>query len=89
LGTEKVNRFIKHILLLTGLIFVLRIPVLYQHIIDIDETAFSEFASIMLNGGLPYIDAVDNKPPLTYYFFYCIYVLKVLSLFISSRQSGL
>ncbi len=75
MGTEKVNRFIKHILLLTGLIFVLRIPVLYQHIIDIDETAFSEFASIMLNGGLPYIDAVDNKPPLTYYFFYCIYAL--------------
>ncbi len=69
------NRFTKHILLIAGLIFVLRIPVLYQHIIDIDETAFSEFASIMLNGGLPYIDAVDNKPPLTYYFFYFVYAL--------------
>lgn len=67
------NRSTKHILLIAGLIFVLRIPVLYQHIIDIDETAFSEFASIILNGGLPYIDAVDNKPPLTYYLFYLVY----------------
>jgi hypothetical protein len=48
-----VNRITKHLLLIAGLIFILRIPVLYQHIIDIDETAFSEFASIMLNGGLP------------------------------------
>ncbi|HRX49320.1 MAG TPA: glycosyltransferase family 39 protein [Spirochaetota bacterium] len=69
------NRFAKYTLWIAGLIFVLRIPVLYQHIIDIDETAFSEFASIMLNGGLPYIDAVDNKPPMTYYFFYLVYAL--------------
>lgn len=75
MGTEIVNRFTKYIFLIAGLIFILRIPVLYQHIIDIDETAFSEFASIMLNGGLPYIDVIDNKPPLTYYLFYFVYTL--------------
>lgn len=67
------RRHIKYILWIAGLIFALRIPSFYQHIIDIDETAFSEFASIMLGNGLPYIDAVDNKPPLTYYFFYLVY----------------
>lgn len=67
--------FTKHILWIAGLVFLLRIPALYQHIIDIDETAFSEFASIILSGGIPYVDAVDNKPPLTYYFFYIVYAI--------------
>ncbi|HPJ34117.1 MAG TPA: hypothetical protein PK358_04730 [Spirochaetota bacterium] len=73
MGEEKVNKYIRYILWIAGLIFVLRIPTLYQHIVDIDETAFSEFARIIMNGGLPYVDAIDNKPPLTYYFFYLVY----------------
>lgn len=73
------KRHIRHILWIAGLIFVLRIPSLYQHIMDIDETAFSEFAKIILNGGVPYIDAVDNKPPFTYYFFYLVYSLSGIS----------
>lgn len=75
MGKKEVKKHTRYILFVAGLIFILRIPSLYQHIMDIDETAFSEFASIMLNGGIPYIDAVDNKPPLTYYFFYMIYAL--------------
>ncbi len=50
-------------------IFIFRIPGLYQHVLDIDETVFSEFAKIIMQGGIPYVDAIDNKPPLTYYFF--------------------
>ena len=63
----------KYIVLLFFLIFLLRIPTLYQPIVDIDESVFSEFASIILQGGTPYIDALDNKPPLTYYFFSMVY----------------
>ncbi len=63
----------KHIMLLFFLILILRIPTLYQPIVDIDESVFSEFASIILQGGAPYIDALDNKPPLTYYFFSIVY----------------
>lgn len=54
-------------------IFLLRVPGLYQPILDMDESVFSEFANIMLNGGLPYIDTVDNKPPAMYGFFALIY----------------
>lgn len=56
-----------------ALIFLLRLSGLYQPVLDIDETVFSEFASILLNGGLPYIDAVDNKPPFMYAFFSIVY----------------
>lgn len=48
-------------------IFILRIPGLYQPILDIDECAFAEFANKIIEGYVPYIDVVDNKPPLTYY----------------------
>ena len=65
----------KYILIILALIFILRIPGLYQPILDIDESVFSEFANIIIDGGLPYIDAIDNKPPLNYYFFSLVYFI--------------
>lgn len=67
------NRYLKAFLFISAGVFILRIPSLYQHIIDIDETVFSEFARVILDGGLPYVSVVDNKPPLTYYFFTFVY----------------
>lgn len=55
------------------LILILRIPALYQTIIDIDEAAFAEFANKWLNGAIPYVGVYDNKPILTYYFYYLIF----------------
>ena len=63
----------KQLLFISIAIFILRIPGLYQPFLDIDESVFSEFANILINGGLPYVDAIDNKPPLMYYFFYYTY----------------
>ncbi|HOJ50662.1 MAG TPA: glycosyltransferase family 39 protein [Spirochaetota bacterium] len=65
----------RRLIFLMSLIFIFRIPTLYQHIFDIDESVFSEFASKILHGAKPYIDVVDNKPILNYYFFYAIYYI--------------
>jgi 4-amino-4-deoxy-L-arabinose transferase-like glycosyltransferase len=65
----------KYFLWIALAVFLLRLPTFYQHIIDIDETVFSEFAKVFLSGGLPYVDVVDNKPPLTYFFFAVVYFL--------------
>ncbi|MDY6968626.1 MAG: glycosyltransferase family 39 protein [Spirochaetota bacterium] len=69
------NRNSKHLIFLLFAIFILRAPGLYQPILDIDETVFSEFANIIIDGGIPYVEAVDNKPPLMYYFFSSIYLI--------------
>lgn len=61
------NKHKKYLLFIMLAIFILRIPGLYQPILDIDECAFAEFANKILEGYIPYIDVVDNKPPLTYY----------------------
>ena len=55
------------------LILVLRIPALYHTIIDIDEAAFAEFANKWLGGAVPYVGVYDNKPILTYFFYYIIF----------------
>ncbi|MGQ9844323.1 MAG: hypothetical protein ACUVRK_12295, partial [Spirochaetota bacterium] len=55
------------------LILVLRIPVLYHTVIDIDEAAFAEFANKWLGGAVPYVGAYDNKPILTYFFYYIMF----------------
>ena len=57
------------------LILFLRIPALYHTIIDIDEAAFAEFANKWLGGAVPYVGVYDNKPILTYFFYYIIFYL--------------
>lgn len=56
-------------------ILVLRIPALYHTIIDIDEAAFAEFANKWLGGAIPYAGVYDNKPIITYLFYYIIFYL--------------
>ena len=69
------SRHKKYLLFIMLAIFILRIPGLYQPILDIDECAFAEFANKILEGYIPYIDVVDNKPPLTYYTIALIFLI--------------
>ncbi len=55
------------------IILVLRIPALYHTIIDIDEAAFAEFANKWLTGAIPYVEVYDNKPIMTYFFYYIVF----------------
>jgi 4-amino-4-deoxy-L-arabinose transferase-like glycosyltransferase len=54
-------------------ILILRIPAIYHTIIDVDEAAFAEFANKWLSGAVPYVGVYDNKPILTYFFYYIIF----------------
>ncbi len=69
------NRYKIYLILIILAIFMLRIPGLYQPILDIDECAFAEFANKIIEGSVPYIDVVDNKPPLTYYTIALIFLI--------------
>ena len=42
--------------------FILRLPTLWTPILDIDESQFAEFAHVLMDGGLPFIDSLDTKP---------------------------
>ncbi len=62
-----------------GLLFLtclLRLPSLWIPILDVDETQFIGFAQVLLDGGRPYIDSLDTKPPLIY-----LWVAGALSVF--------
>jgi 4-amino-4-deoxy-L-arabinose transferase-like glycosyltransferase len=43
--------------------FILRIPYFFHVMQDIDEGCHAAIAAVLMEGGLPYADAVDNKPP--------------------------
>ena len=45
---------------------ILRSPSFLFDIVNIDEVHFGLLGRSILNGGLPYVDAIDIKPPLTY-----------------------
>ncbi len=47
--------------------FLLRIPYLFHTLQDIDEGCYAAIAAILMDGGLPYLDAVENKPPGIFY----------------------
>jgi len=68
------NRYTKYLIIISVGIALLRLPGLYQPVLDIDECAFTEFANKILDGSIPYVDIVDNKPPLTYYFFALVFI---------------
>lgn len=56
------------ILLIAGTILVTRATTFLVPLID-DEETFAVIGRIILHGGLPYLDVIDNKPPLLYYFY--------------------
>jgi len=61
---------VKHLLRSAGGLFlaalVLRSASFLFDILNIDEVHFGLLGRSILNGGLPYVDAIDIKPPLTY-----------------------
>ncbi|WP_319583591.1 glycosyltransferase family 39 protein [uncultured Pseudodesulfovibrio sp.] len=62
--------------LFLALTFGVRFSWFYTPTIDWDESTFILFGQHILNGGLPYVDYFDVKPPLLFYFF--AGVIKVL-----------
>lgn len=55
--------------------FFLRIPYFLHTMQDIDEGSHAAVASALLNGGLPYVDGVNNKPPGIFYVYLVIFFL--------------
>jgi 4-amino-4-deoxy-L-arabinose transferase-like glycosyltransferase len=55
--------------LLFVLAFSVRFPFFFTPTIGWDESTFILFGQHVLNGGLPYVDYFDIKPPLLFYFF--------------------
>ncbi|MEZ7197981.1 ArnT family glycosyltransferase [Pseudodesulfovibrio karagichevae] len=55
--------------LLLVLAFAVRFSYFYTPTIGWDESTFILFGQHILNGGLPYVDYFDIKPPLLFYFF--------------------
>jgi len=55
--------------LLFVLTFAVRFSFFYTPTIDWDESTFILFGQHILNGGLPYVDFFDVKPPLLFYFY--------------------
>lgn len=65
----------KPILILLLALIVLRIPVLFHPILDVDEAIYGLFARIWFDGGIPYVDCVETKPLGIYLFFGSIFSL--------------
>lgn len=54
---------------------LLRIPYFFHKMQDIDEGSHAAAAAALMNGGLPYLNAVNNKPPGIFYIYKGTFVL--------------
>ena len=64
------------LLVLASLLYVgLRIPHLHIMFFNVDEAVSAVVGMTILEGGLPYVDAIDHRGPLTYGFFALIFSL--------------
>jgi len=72
----KLGRTIRIIALVILGGFLLRIPYyfLYPTHVD-DESSHAANAVVLMNGGMPYVDFADNKPPGIFYIYYAIFLL--------------
>ncbi len=61
------------LIILFGLI--LRIPYLFHAMQDIDEGSHAAVATVLMDGGLPYLNAVNNKPPGIFYIYLATFYL--------------
>jgi 4-amino-4-deoxy-L-arabinose transferase-like glycosyltransferase len=61
------------VILLFG--FALRVPYFFHTMQDIDEGEHAAVASILMDGGLPYLNAVENKPPGIFYIYLATFYL--------------
>lgn len=57
------------------LTLLLRAPALWVPVLDLDEAGHAVGALVWLEGGVPYVDYVDNKQPLAYAAFAAVFAL--------------
>ncbi|MDX9703149.1 MAG: glycosyltransferase family 39 protein [Candidatus Auribacterota bacterium] len=71
------KRFVLYILLAVCIAWSLwlRIPYIGVPILIVDEALYAEIANVILDGGLPYRDAWEQKPPAIYYLYASIFAL--------------
>jgi 4-amino-4-deoxy-L-arabinose transferase-like glycosyltransferase len=50
-------------------LLALRLPTNGVQILNVDEADFAVEAGVLLDGGRPYVDFVEKKPPLVYYLY--------------------
>ena len=55
--------------------FALRVPYFFHVMQDIDEGSHAAVAAILMDGGLPYANAVNNKPPGIFYIYLATFYL--------------
>ena len=60
---------------LTGWVFLLRGPTFDTPVWNVDEAIHASVARTLLDGGVLYRDAVDQRTPLTYYVFAAIFAV--------------
>jgi len=63
--TTRLGRVISAALSL-GVLLALRLPTIHVPIINVDEADFAVEAGVLLDGGRPYVDFVEKKPPMIY-----------------------
>jgi hypothetical protein len=64
------------LLVLAALLYLgLRLPYLHIQFFNVDEAVSAVVGMAILDGGLPYVEAVDHRGPLTYGFFAVIFSL--------------
>jgi 4-amino-4-deoxy-L-arabinose transferase-like glycosyltransferase len=71
--TKKIHILV--VLLLLSLTLFLRYPFVKVPVLDTDESVYIDVADNIMNGGMPYKDAWDHKPPLIYYLFDMAFML--------------
>jgi 4-amino-4-deoxy-L-arabinose transferase-like glycosyltransferase len=55
--------------------FALRIPYFFHVMQDVDEGCYAGIAAVLMDGGLPYVNAVENKPPAIFYIYQLTFFL--------------
>src|SRR5262249_30564563 len=69
------RRAIVAFLALAAAVVLLRLPVvLYRQPID-EEATYTVVANVILDGGRPYVDAIERKPPLLFWTYAAVYRL--------------
>lgn len=63
------------LLIICFLAFWLRVPYLRVPVLLVDEALYGEIANVILDGGVPYKDAWEQKPPAIYYFYALIFAI--------------
>jgi len=63
------GRLLRRLGLFVVVALVTRAPFLAVRCLDLDEAAHLVGARVLLSGGTPYVDFVDNRPPLVYAYY--------------------